>query len=413
MNDHANNTEVPHSYSLANPSKIIETMKQSTLSLSFNIGGILAGTLLALNLGVFSSTPWALAIFPGILSVRGVIGGLFAGRLSTGLHLGTVRVGFTENTRDFYVLWRAIIALTFETCAIMGLVSSLFGMLFWGATFLDSISVFGVVFATMGLSLIFISPITVGVSFFSFKHGLDPDIIVYPVMSTVDDIIITFCYILMLIVFSLGYIGYYTIGFFNIVFLCVTLYILLRNMRARQFVKTIKESFFTLVLVAFIVNVTGSVLTKIGEVVGSKPEVYTVYPALIDTMGDVGAITGSTATTKLALGTLTSSFVSIRKHTMEIGGAWTASLLMFTLYSLIPLFRGMPLLETLRFAGVLYLTNILAVLSVVIIAFFVAILTFRKGLDPDNFVIPIESSLADTLTSLSLLVALNIFRYFA
>jgi len=30
-------------------------------------------------------------------------------------------------------------------------------------------------------------------------------------------------------------------------------------------------------------------------------------------------------------------------------------------------------------------------------------------LDPDNFVIPIESSLADTLTSLSLLLALSIF----
>lgn len=412
MNDHVNITET-QGHSLANPNKIIEALKQSTLSLSFNIGGILAGTLLALNLGVFSSTPWALAIFPGILSIRGVIGGLFAGRLSTGLHLGTVRVGFIENTRDFYVLWRAIIVLTFETCAIMGLVSSLFGMLFWGATILDSIAIFGVLFATMGLSLIIISPITIGVAFFSFKRGLDPDIIVYPVMSTVDDIIATFCYIFMLSVFLLGYTGYYAIGFSSLVFICVTVFILLRNIRESQFVKTIKESFLTLVLVTFIVNVTGSVLSKISEVVGSRPEVYTVYPALIDTVGDVGAVTGSTATTKLALGTLKSSFASIRKHTIEIGGAWFASLLMFTIYSLFSLLRGMPLLETLRFAGLLYFTNVLAVLSVVMIAFFVAILTFRRGWDPDNFVIPIESSLADTLTSLSLLVALNVFGYFA
>jgi mgtE-like transporter len=383
------------------------------LSLSFNIGGILAGTLLALNLGVFSSTPWALAIFPGILSVRGVIGGLFAGRLSTGLHLGTVRVGFADNTRDFYVLWRAIIVLTFETCAIMGLVASLFGVLFWGATLLDSVSVFGVIFATMGLSLTIVSPITIGVSFLSFKHGLDPDIIVYPVMSTVADIIVTFCYILVLKFFLLGYAGYYTIGFFNMVFIFVTAYILLRNKGESLFVKTIKESFLTLVLVAFIVNVTGSVLARISEVVGSRAEVYTVYPALLATVGDVGAVTGSTATTKLALGTLKSSFVSIRNHTVEIGGAWAASLLMFTFYSLIPLLHGTPLLETLRFAGLLYFTNVLAVLFIVIIAFFVAILTFRKGWDPDNFVIPIESSLADTLTSLSLLVALSVFGYFA
>jgi len=159
VNDQTNNTKNLRGHFLANHDKIVETFKQSTLSLSFNIGGILAGTLLALNFGVFSSTSWALAIFPGILSIRGVIGGLFAGRLSTGLHLGTVRVGFVENTRDFYVLWHAIVALTFETCAIMGLVSSLFGMLFWGATILDSISIFGVIFATMGLSLVIISPI--------------------------------------------------------------------------------------------------------------------------------------------------------------------------------------------------------------------------------------------------------------
>jgi len=228
-------------------------------------------------------------------------------------------------------------------------------------------------------------------------------------MSTVDDIIATFCYILMLSVFLSGYTGYYTIGFFSLVFICVTVFILLRNIRESLFLKTIKESFFTLVLVTFIVNVTGSVLAKISEVVGSRPEVYTVYPALIDTVGDVGAITGSTATTKLALGTLKSSFMSIREHAIEIGGAWTASLLMFTIYSLIQLLRGMPLLKTLRFAGLLYFTNILSVLSVIIITFFVAILTFQKGWDPDNFVIPIESSLADTLTSFSLLVAISIF----
>jgi mgtE-like transporter len=409
MNGHTSTIEVLQS-SLRNSSPIIEKFKQSILSLSFNIGGLLSGTLLSLNLGVFTSTPWAFVIFPGILSMRGMIGGLFVSHLSTGLHLGTVRASFMENTRGFYVLWRAIIALTFATCAMMGLVSSLFGMLLWGATFFDSVSIFGVIFAAMGLSLVIVSPITVGVSFLSFKRGLDPDIVVYPVMSTVADIIVTFCYVVTLNVFSLGQMGYYTIGFFDIVFFSVVIFVLLKSMHENQFVKIIKESFVTLILVAFIVNVTGSILTKISEVAGGKPEVYTVYPALIATVGSVGAVTGSTATTKLALGTLKSSFRSIKEHKIEIGGAWMASFLMFTLYFAVPLFQGMPLPELLKFIGSLYLTNILAVLCIVIISFLVAILTFRKGLDPDNFVIPIESSLADTLTSVSLLLALSIFR---
>ena len=43
-----------------------------------------------------------------------------------------------------------------------------------------------------------------------------------------------------------------------------------------------------------------------------------------------------------------------------------------------------------------------------VVALVVAILTFRMGLDPDNFVNPIESSLADAVTTGSLLLALTL-----
>lgn len=390
---------------------IREIIKQSVLSLSFNVGGILAGTLLTLHLGLFSIAPWTLAIYPGILSMRGVIGGLVCGRLSTGLHIGTVRASFTKNTRNFYLLWHAIITLALVSSAMMWLVASLFGTFFWGITALDSMAILGIVTATMALSLVFISPITVAVSVVSFRRGLDPDIIVYPVMSTIADILVTICYILVLnVFFSLSYAGHYLIWLVNIVFLCFVLYILFESAREDEFVKTIKESLLTLAIVTFIVNVTGSVLARVSEIVGSRPEIYVVYPALIDTMGDVGSIVGSTATTKLALGIFKPSFASIKQHLTEIMGTWTASFIMFTLYSVILyLTKWMfTLNELLRFAALLYVTNILAASSMVIIAYTVAILTYQRGLDPDNFVIPIESSLADTITTISILISLNV-----
>ncbi len=390
---------------------IREIIKQSVLSLSFNVGGILAGTLLTLHLGLFSVAPWTLAIYPGILSMRGVIGGLVCARLSTGLHIGTVRASFTKNTRNFYLLWHAIITLALVSSAMMWLVASLFGTFFWGITALDSMAILGIVTATMALSLVFISPITVAVSVVSFRRGLDPDIIVYPVMSTIADILVTVCYILVLnVFFSLSYSGHYLIWLVNIVFLCFVLYILFKSAREDEFVKTIKEFLLTLAIVTFIVNVTGSVLARVSEIVGSRPEIYVVYPALIDTMGDVGSIVGSTATTKLALGIFKPSFASIKQHLTEIMGTWTASFIMFTLYSVILyLTKWMfTLNELLRFAALLYVTNILAASSMVIIAYTVAILTYQRGLDPDNFVIPIESSLADTITTISILISLNV-----
>lgn len=391
--------------------EVIKTFRQSTLALAFNLNGILAGTLLALYLGVFSSAPWALVVYPGILSMRGVIGGLFSGRLSTGLHLGTVKAGFLKNTGYFYLLWHAIIVLTLESSVMLGSVALLFGMLLLRITIFDSVAVLGVIIATMAISLVLISPITVVISALSFKYGLDPDIIVYPIESTVADVLITVCYITVLnIFFSLSPMGPHLIGSLDFIFLCLVLYLFFKDAREPEFFKTIKESLLTLVLVSFIVSVTGSVLSKISEVAGSRREIYVVYPALIDTMGDVGSIVGSTATTKLALGTIRPSFTSIKKHSTEIVGAWMASLVMFTLYSAISFLikQQFSLDRLLRFTALLYITNFQAALSMGIIAYVVAILTYQRGWDPDNFVIPIESSLADTITTFSLLVAVNV-----
>ena len=184
-----------------NLGRLAQTFRQSIFSLSFNLGAILAGVLLATYFGVFSLAPWALAVYPGILSMRGVIGGLFSGRLSTGLHIGTIRVGFTKNTRNFYMLWRATIVLTLESSIMLGATASLFGVFFWGINPVDSVAILGVVISTMALSLVLISPITVVVSVLSFRRGLDPDVTVYPIISTVADVIVTACYIMVLSIF--------------------------------------------------------------------------------------------------------------------------------------------------------------------------------------------------------------------
>jgi len=53
---------------------------------------------------------------------------------------------------------------------------------------------------------------------------------------------------------------------------------------------------------------------------------------------------------------------------------------------------------------VLGLTNSLITIEI-------AFISFKKGLDPDNFVIPIETSLADGITSVALLLALFLLNY--
>jgi mgtE-like transporter len=385
--------------------RFVETLKQSVMAYAFNIFGIAAGTIIAYYSGLFAKAPWAVVIYPPILSARGVIGGLFCGRLSTALHLGTIQPRLFGNTKSFYLLFQAIVIMTFEASLMMSLIAAFFRGF---GEFLGLINVF---MATMALALIVISPLTLTVSFISFKHGLDPDIILYPIESTVADLLITSIYIAVLSLFLANSLFWgYVLAFISSALLLTSAFFLVKNAREPEFVKTLKESLLTLVLVSFIVNVAGATLGKVEELIRGKElsQIYVVYPALIDTIGDVGAVVGSTATTKLALGTLKASFSSMKNHFMEISGAWAASLIMYFAYSVSALLITGTLapISLLTFTLFLFTVNILAASLIILVSYSVAILTYQKGLDPDNFEIPIESSLADSITTISLLVAL-------
>ena len=387
-----------------NSKTFIKTFREALIAYSFDIGGILAGFIVASQLNIFERSPWIIAVYPAILSARGVISGLFCGRLSTALHIGTIYPRFLGNTKSFYKLFETIIVITLGTSVAMSSVSMVFGSLFWGITLADFSDILMVVVATMTLGLS-LSLVTITIAFVTFKKGLDPDVIVYPIMSTVADIVITICYVLTL---SMFFLSRYSVFFLGLLLVILALYFLLQNIHEEEFIKTMKESFVTLILVAFIVNITGTVLKRINVVVQGRREIYTVYPALIDTIGDVGSVVGSTATTKLALGLLKPSFSDIRNHATQIFGAWAASITMFVFFSALSLSINSILTPStfLGFTFILLTSNVIAITAMVLISYAVSILTFQRGLDPDNFVIPIESSLADGVTSIALLVAL-------
>ncbi|PVX24134.1 MAG: hypothetical protein CW716_10670, partial [Candidatus Bathyarchaeum sp.] len=277
--------------------KLKANLGQSLFSLSFDMLGLLTGTLFVLYLSI-DAAPWVIALFPGILSIRGAIGGLFSGHLGTGLHLGTIKPVFTKNTKDFGTLLRVIITLALVSGVSVGASTWVFGVFLWNATIVDFIPLLAVIIATMFLSVLFVSPLTMLFSVFSFRRGLDPDVVVYPITSPVSDIINTGCYVLSLALFFMfGSFGRYLILFMDIFFISWVIYILIRNIGEAKFVATIREFLLTLIFVTLIVNVTGSLLDKI-----SGTRMRAVYPAIIATIGGVGSIIGSTATTKLALG---------------------------------------------------------------------------------------------------------------
>jgi mgtE-like transporter len=262
--------------------------------------------------------------------------------------------------------------------------------------------------STLAIGLIF-SLVTIKLAFISFKRGLDPDIIVYPIISTAASIFITLCYIGVLnMFFFLPYLGRLAILAIGLTHVSLVLYLIAKDKQEPEFLKTIRESLIMLMVVALILTLTGTIFKGISRLAENQKEVYTIYPALINMVSDVGSVVGSTANTKLALGLLKPSFSSIKNHAKNINSAWAASLLIFTVLALISLAvnRVFLLSNVLDFMLIIWLSNIIAVAGIVILSYAISIMTFRRGLNPENFVIPIETSIATIITSIALLVAI-------
>lgn len=384
----------------------LSLFKETSLAYFFSIAGLIAGFFVAYQLGVFRLSPWALALYPALISTK-VISGLLSGRLSTALHLGTIYPRFTGNTRSFYKLVDAVIVLTLATSLSVSLVSLLVGSLFWGITVADYSAILIVMVSTLAIGLFF-SLLTLKVAFVSFKRGLDPDIVVYPIMSTVISVFITLCYIGVLNLYflqSLGRFPLLAVGFFH-VFLAI--YLLVKDRKEPEFRRTLRESLAMMLFFSVMIIITGTIFRSISQFAADRREIYTIYPALINMVSDVGSVVGSTATTKLALGVLTPTFSSLKNHAKNVFSAWFSSLIVFTILAIISLLvnQVFAIQGIVDFLFIIWISNVISIIAIVILSYGVSILTFKRGLDPDNFVIPVETSLAAIVTSAALLIAI-------
>ena len=381
--------------------------KETAIACLFDVGGLIAGFTIALQLGVFQLAPWAIALYPAVLSVKGVMTGLLTGRLSTALHLGTVSPKFFGNSKSFYRLIGGMVVLSLATSTTISVISLIFGTLFWGVTIASFPAILAVMVSTLSLGLL-TTLISVKITFFSFKKSLDPDTILYPATSTIADIVITLLYTIVLNLYFLGTLGEWAVIAFGLVNVILVLTIILKLGRDSEFQKNLKEFLPTMFLVAFMANITGTILKGISILADGRRAIYTVYPAIIDMIGDVGLVVGSAATTKLALGVLTPSFSSIKNHAKNIFSAWTASLVLFGVLGLLSLaINGIFSLQGISsLLLILFISNIIAFTAITLVSYAISILTFKRGLDPDNFVIPVESCLADAITTIALFIAL-------
>ncbi|UCD45015.1 MAG: magnesium transporter [Candidatus Bathyarchaeota archaeon] len=382
---------------------------QTLIAISFNSMSILAGGLISLFAPQFEAAPWILALFPPILTIRGGIGGVFSGNLATMLHLGLIRPQVRDNTPVFRQLIGSIFVITLVDTLTMGFFSFVLNLA-TGNVSLSHAFIFAVVPpVACAMALAVSIPLTILIAIATFRRGLDPDILVYPILASVNDIIVTATFVVTVLLVLVGGFSHLALWGFFLLIVASTAAIAWSYRHVEFFFKTIREGATIVIMSSLFGSVNGVFLAGLRGSLLRYPGVLTVYPALTNALGNIGSIIGSTSTTSLALGYGRGFAEEVKGSASTILQVESVAFFMHAVFGVIAylLVRATQSgADLLSLVGVALISNAVSFLPITLVALVVAHQAFKRGLNPDNVAIPVITSISDTVATLTLIIAI-------
>jgi mgtE-like transporter len=179
------------------------------------------------------------------------------------------------------------------------------------------------------------------------------------------------------------------------------------------FKKIFKESIIVVLISSLMGLFSGTLLSNSERVLSSFPIILLVLPSLNSLIGDISTILVSRLTSHLYIGTLSPKIQFSNRLKQDFYGLGITILL--SLAALIGLgyilgsVTGIEIVNPLLIISIIIVTILILFGLMFVFLFMGSILIFRKGKDPNNFLIPVVTSLADFLTPLFIIILIQIF----
>jgi len=160
---------------------------------------IMVGQMLEGNMTDFSDIPILLAVIPIINGVGGNIGSILGSRITSGMHLGSMKVGFSDKKLMKNVGYSLVMGLiAYSTlCALLWTLHITLGASGPGISFLE----LAVIMVGAGIMVIAsLSVIAIISASLSFRRGIDPDNVVTPSVTTSGDLLGILFLLLMVVI---------------------------------------------------------------------------------------------------------------------------------------------------------------------------------------------------------------------
>ena len=370
------------------------------------VGDLIAGIVLGKMTFFLEAFPGLLVVIPGAIGMRGNIFGSFASRLSTSLHIGLIAPHF-EFSEDLDNNIFASFVLTLVLSIFLGIVAKLFCILlhYESIALMDFILICTIAGLISNLIML---PITMLISFKSFENGWDPDNITSPIIAGFGDL-----FTLPAIIASIFVLQALNVNLMikNIVFVILVIVILvgfIHCYRLSDETKTIlKQSTPTLLLCSFLGGSAGGILNSSVETLLTNPSLLTLIPLFSGECGSLISILGARLSSGLHFGLVEplSRPTGIALH--NFGICYILAIIVFPLIGILAeastISVGTIGVGFDKIIPISTLSGLILVSIMIFVVYYISITSYNNNLDPDNIVIPISTSVTDSISSLILI----------
>ena len=378
--------------------------RQSLIALGFNsTTSFIAGVVLGSITGVFQQRPGLLIMVPAAIGLRGNISTAFGNRLSTSIHTGRFRM---SARRDSLLMQNLEASFMLSAgLSLMVAVLAKIGAVAIGLDHVLSIPSLALIAISAGLlSSLVVHAITVGLAWMAVRFDWDMDNVVAPIDSTFGDVLTLPA--LWLCSYLLDLPGEQILAWLLVV-LSIAGFVYGVASR-RPIVREVTRQAWPILLVAAGIQImAGLVLEQRLAALAVLPALLVLQPAFVSSAGALGGILAGRTATKLHLGVIEPTAMPGKQARGD------ASFLL-GLAAIVFLFDGVGAAIAAHIFGLagpplwqmvaLSLgAGALAIVFVLIVAYYSTIVAQRFRLDPDIYGVPSVTSTVDFVGSVALI----------
>jgi mgtE-like transporter len=373
------------------------TLRQGLVALALStLAGFVAGLTLAHITGTLQELPGLIVLIPAAVGMKGTIFGAIGARLGTanvaGLLEPTLRPGSVLQ-RNVYVA----VVTTFSSALWLAVLSVLASAAFGEASIsLWRLATVSIVGGAIGSALILM--ITLSLSVLSYRRGWDLDSVSTPMVTALGDMTTLPSLFLATYLLRSDLVAVPA----AVISIALAVYAAIRSYTvADRVIRRILVEMTAVILLTPILDIlAGTLLRARQEQLVAVPVLLALIPPFVSQAGALGGIFTSRTASKLQIGVITARGLPEIPALVDASIVSALSIAVFAMVGVVAYVLGvatdlvgMPSFPTLV-AGTL-LAGLIVTPITLVAGYYLAIGTFRFGLDPDDQSVPIITSVMD------------------